>query len=137
MGSSGSRPGPHKVTPQNDLRHEGARPKPQWTLPALLVTMEQLPGSLGNRKRTLPPLRGEPNPSTSSGTFVCCIYIHSLFGVLILVLGVNQGCITVSASSKTKEQLQHHLLQITRGSTTKRLSSICSSVCSHLHSLMS
>lgn len=70
MGSSGSRPGPHKVTPQNDLRDEVARPKPQWTLPALPVTVERPSESEGHRKRPLPPPRQEANASTSSGTFV-------------------------------------------------------------------
>lgn len=70
MGSSGSRPGLHKVTPQNDLQDEGAGPKPQWTLPALPVAVEQPPGSLGPRKRALPPLKEELNPSTPSGTFL-------------------------------------------------------------------
>lgn len=69
MGSSASRPGPHKVTPQNNLRDKAARPKPQWTLPALPVTVER-PESEGHRKRPLPPLRQEANVSTSSGTFV-------------------------------------------------------------------
>lgn len=132
MGSSGSRPGPHKVTPQNDLRDEGARPKPQWTLPALSVTVEQPPGSLGHRRRTLPPLREEPKPSTPSGTFVCCIY--NSFAVLGLKFCL--GCITVLASSKTNEQLQHNLFPVTQGSTTKCLSSICPGIYSHLPSLM-
>lgn len=85
MGSSGSSLGPHKVTPQNDLRDEGAQPKPQWALPALSVTVEQPPGSLGHRRRKFPPLREEPNPSTLSGTFAVS-NIHLLFWVRVIVL---------------------------------------------------
>lgn len=73
MGSSGSRLGPHKVSPGTELRDEVARPKPQWTLPALPVTVEQPSESLGHRKRPLPPPRQAAIPSTSSGTSVTCL----------------------------------------------------------------
>lgn len=131
MGSSGSRPGPHKVTPQNDLLDEGAGPKPQWTLPALPVAVEQAPGSLGPRKRTLPPLKEEPNPSKPSGTFLWFIS-STVLGLRFCLTGASAA----SASSKTNKQLQRHLLPVTQSSTTKWLSGIFPDLYSHLHGLM-
>ncbi|XP_041669139.1 uncharacterized protein LOC121526557 [Cheilinus undulatus] len=66
MGSTGSRPRLHKVAPCNRLEEEEDRIKPQWTLPALPVSPEQLSGSLGPRKTTLPPLKQEIILSTLS-----------------------------------------------------------------------
>ncbi|XP_036927771.1 uncharacterized protein LOC119004709 [Acanthopagrus latus] len=66
MGSTGSRTGQRKVAPCNSLQEEGTHPKPQWTLPALPVTVEQLSGSLRQRKTTLPPLKQEIALSTLS-----------------------------------------------------------------------
>lgn len=67
MGSTGSRPRLRKVAPCNSLQEKGAQPKPQWTLPALQVTVDQPLGSLGQRKTTLPPLKQEITLSTLSG----------------------------------------------------------------------
>lgn len=67
MGSKGSRPTLRKVAPCNNLQAEEAQPRPQWTLPALPVTVEHPPGSLGQRKTTLPPLKQEITLSTLSG----------------------------------------------------------------------
>lgn len=71
MGSTGSRPSLHKVAPCNSPQEEEkqwvSQPKPQWTLPALPVTLEQSSGSLGQRKTTLPPLKQEITLSTLSG----------------------------------------------------------------------
>lgn len=67
MGSTGSRTGQRKVAPCNSLQEEGTHPKPEWTLPALPVTVEQSLGSLGQRKTTLPPLKQEIALSTLSG----------------------------------------------------------------------
>ncbi|KAK2891750.1 hypothetical protein Q8A73_017415 [Channa argus] len=64
MGSTGSRPRLHKVVPCNSLQQEREQLKPQWTLPALSVTLEK--PSLGSRKTTLPPLKQEKNFSTLS-----------------------------------------------------------------------
>nr|XP_046269398.1 uncharacterized protein LOC124072217 [Scatophagus argus] len=66
MGSTSSRPRLRRVAPCNSLQEEGAQPKPQWTLPALPVTVEQPSGSLGHRKTTLPPLKQEITLSTLS-----------------------------------------------------------------------
>ncbi|XP_065822228.1 uncharacterized protein [Labrus bergylta] len=65
MGSTGSRPRLHKVAPCS-LQEEGDKPKPQWTLPALPVSVEQPSESLGHTKRTLPPLKQEISLSTLS-----------------------------------------------------------------------
>ncbi|XP_049917502.1 uncharacterized protein LOC126400660 [Epinephelus moara] len=67
MGSTGSRPRLRKVAPCNSLQEEGAQPEPQWTLPALPVTMEQPSGSVGRKKTILPPLRQEITLSSLSG----------------------------------------------------------------------
>ncbi|XP_033966806.1 uncharacterized protein [Pseudochaenichthys georgianus] len=66
MGSTGSRPKLFKVAPCNSLQ-EGAQPEPQWTVPALPVSVEQPSGSLAHKKKTLPPLRQEITLSTLSG----------------------------------------------------------------------
>ncbi|KAI4803828.1 hypothetical protein KUCAC02_025476 [Chaenocephalus aceratus] len=66
MGSTGSRPKLFKVAPCNSLQ-EGAQPEPQWTVPALPVSVEQPSGSLAQKKKTLPPLRQEITLSTLSG----------------------------------------------------------------------
>ncbi|XP_063764901.1 uncharacterized protein LOC134881471 isoform X1 [Eleginops maclovinus] len=66
MGSTGSRPRLFKVAPCNSLREE-AQPEPQWTLPALPVSVGQPSGSLAQKKKTLPPLRQEITISTLSG----------------------------------------------------------------------
>ncbi|KAI9515989.1 hypothetical protein NQZ68_020517 [Dissostichus eleginoides] len=63
MGSTGSRPKLFKVAPCNSLQ-EGAQPEPQWTVPALPVSVEQPSGSLAQKKKTLPPLRQEITLST-------------------------------------------------------------------------
>ncbi|XP_074517749.1 uncharacterized protein LOC141783992 [Sebastes fasciatus] len=59
MGSTGSRPRLHKVAPCKSLQEEGTQPEPQWSLPALPVTVEQPSASLGKKKTILPPLRQE------------------------------------------------------------------------------
>lgn len=65
MGSTGSRRRLRTVAPCNSLQQEGAKPKPQWTLPALQVAVEKQSGS--QRKTTLPPLKQEITLSTLSG----------------------------------------------------------------------
>lgn len=67
MGSTGSRPRLRKVAPCEGLQEEGEELKPQWTLPALPVTLEQPSGSQGHKKTTLPPLKQEITLSTLSG----------------------------------------------------------------------
>lgn len=67
MGSTGSRPRLRKVAPCKSLQEEGAQPEPQWTLPALPVTVVPPSGSQGQRKTTLPPLKQEITLSTLSG----------------------------------------------------------------------
>ncbi|XP_044230611.1 uncharacterized protein LOC122998076 [Thunnus albacares] len=70
MGSTGSRPRLHKVSPCKSPPKEGkqrvSQSKPQWTLPTLPITLEQPSGSLGQRKTTLPPLKQEISLSTLS-----------------------------------------------------------------------
>lgn len=71
--------------------------------------------------------------------------IHSLYWVLNSVSGVNSGlvycfrrivCMCELASSTQNEQFRHHLLPISRVSAAKCLSSVSSSIYSHLCNFM-
>ncbi|XP_047466806.1 uncharacterized protein LOC125023531 [Mugil cephalus] len=68
MGSMESRPRPCKVAPCDSLQEQGQKPEPEWTIPALPLSVEQTPGSLGQRKTTLPPLKQEITLSSLSGS---------------------------------------------------------------------
>ncbi|KAF0044412.1 hypothetical protein F2P81_003570 [Scophthalmus maximus] len=67
MGSIDSRPRVRKVAPCKSPQEEGGPLKPQWTLPGLLVDLEQPSGSLERKKTSLPPLKQEITLSSLSG----------------------------------------------------------------------
>ncbi|XP_038585552.1 uncharacterized protein LOC119910829 [Micropterus salmoides] len=110
MGSTGSRRRLRTVAPCNSLQQEGAKPKPQWTLPALQVAVEKQSGS--QRKTTLPPLKQEITLSTLS---------EPSFAGNILPKHSNNSSIIHSHPPRRPQALQPLALQIGHTSTANQI----------------
>ncbi|XP_044021762.1 uncharacterized protein LOC122861436 [Siniperca chuatsi] len=109
MGSTGSRPRQRKVAPSS-LQEEGAQPKPQWTLPALPVAVEQQSGF--QRKTILPPLKQEITLSTLS---------EPCFAGNLPLKQSNNSSIIHSHPPRRSQALQPLALQIGHTSTANQI----------------
>ncbi|XP_070698400.1 uncharacterized protein [Pempheris klunzingeri] len=112
MGTTGSRPRVRKVAPCNSLQEDGAQPKPQWTLPALPVSVEQPSGCLGQRKTILPPLKQELSLSTLS---------EPCFAGNLSPKQSNNSSIIHSHPPRRPQALQPLALQISHTSTANQI----------------